>query len=182
MRTICTLRDRTCCYTGHRPDKLGGYNWNSLLNIKIRSQIRSLTINLIENYDVYRFIFGGALGFDQFSFEVVYKLKKTYPFIELILAIPFDGFHKNWIDKKDQERLFLHMKLADEVVNVNELSEYYKPNIKKKYDQRNMFMVDKSSYIIGCWDGSSGGTKNCIDYATLYIRKENTFLINPNKL
>ena len=28
---------KTVCFTGHRPNKLGGYNWNSKKNILIRN-------------------------------------------------------------------------------------------------------------------------------------------------
>ena len=30
---------------------------------------------------------------------------------------------------------------------------------------RNHYMVDHSDRVLAVWDGSSGGTKNCIDYA-----------------
>ena len=31
--------------------------------------------------------------------------------------------------------------------------------------QRNEYMVNHSDKVIAVWNGSSGGTKNCIDYA-----------------
>lgn len=31
---------------------------------------------------------------------------------------------------------------------------------------RNKWMVDKSDIVIAVWDGSEGGTNNCVQYAT----------------
>ena len=34
-----------------------------------------------------------------------------------------------------------------------------------KMQKRNQFMVDHSNLLIAVWDGSSGGTSNCVAYA-----------------
>jgi uncharacterized phage-like protein YoqJ len=31
--------------------------------------------------------------------------------------------------------------------------------------KRNEYIVDNSSLLLSLWDGTSGGTKNCLDYA-----------------
>lgn len=31
---------------------------------------------------------------------------------------------------------------------------------------RNQWMVDRADQVIGIWDGTSGGTANCLEYAT----------------
>ena len=49
---------------------------------------------------------------------------------------------------------------ADEVFYVTE--EEYKPYLMQR---RNIWMVDESDYVIAVWDGSSGGTGNCVKYA-----------------
>ena len=30
---------------------------------------------------------------------------------------------------------------------------------------RNQYMVDQADYIVAAWDGTKGGTGNCVDYA-----------------
>ena len=37
--------------------------------------------------------------------------------------------------------------------------------ILRQMQLRNIWMVDRSQYIIGVWDGTEGGTANCIEYA-----------------
>jgi len=44
--------------------------------------------------------------------------------------------------------------------------------------KRNQFMVDNSRVIIAYWDGSKGGTKNCLDYALL--KNKTIYQINPS--
>ena len=40
--------------------------------------------------------------------------------------------------------------------------------------ERNIFMVDRADEILAVWNGTSGGTKNCIDYA----KKQNKIITN----
>jgi len=46
--------------------------------------------------------------------------------------------------------------------------------------KRNEWMVDHSDYVIAVWDGSKGGTGNCVKYA---IKQEKEILqLNPKTL
>ena len=159
----------TCCFTGHRPDKLGGYNYNTPKNLKIKEKIKDECINLIENFNVDTFVCGGALGFDQMAFEVFYNLKKIYPNLKLIVAIPFEKQDCKWI-KSSIDYYRNQLTQADELVYVDTLKEYsifgYTEGIyyPAKMQKRNEYMVDISDYIITFFDGTNGGTKNCINY------------------
>ena len=51
-------------------------------------------------------------------------------------------------------------RVADEVFYASE--EEYKPYLMQR---RNIWMVDESDYVIAVWDGSNGGTGNCVKYA-----------------
>ena len=70
---------KTCCFTGHR----------DLYDdaIEIKQNLKKAIITLIKN-DVSNFITGGARGFDTLAAETVIELKKSYPEIQLILALP----------------------------------------------------------------------------------------------
>jgi uncharacterized phage-like protein YoqJ len=35
----------------------------------------------------------------------------------------------------------------------------------EKMQVRNMFMVDNANGILAMWDGTPGGTRNCLEYA-----------------
>lgn len=174
----------TCCFTGHRPNKLGGYDWNNPLNKTIMKIIKETVIDLIENRSVDTFIFGGALGIDQMSYVVVYNLKlRLYPNIKLILAMPFEKQSNNWL-KRDKMILERQKQLADKVVLVDTLENYKINGLVEgefhpaKYQKRNEFMVDNSDIVIAIWDGSKGGTYNCVKYAEK-MEKE-IIRINPN--
>ena len=50
--------ERSCSFTGHRPNKLGGYDWYDPKNIAITKEIRKTVIHLIVNKNINTFIFG----------------------------------------------------------------------------------------------------------------------------
>ncbi len=47
-------------------------------------------------------------------------------------------------------------------------------------DKRNKWMVDNCDLLIAVWNGTSGGTANCVNYAKS-INKQ-IIIINPNSL
>ena len=80
-------RIATCCFTGHLPEKL---------SVPAEIVIRKLE-DAIEEAFSDGFIFyitGMAKGVDIWAAEAVLQLKKEYPHIKLICAVPFDGFEK----------------------------------------------------------------------------------------
>ena len=167
---------KTVCFTGHRPNKLGGYNWNSKKNILIRNCIKNEILILLEKYsnEEFHFICGGALGFDQFAAECVIELRKLYPNrITLEIAVPFKNQPNKWFNKSDIERYYNQLKLADKVTYVDRLPDYGVKGFKEdeysvlKLNIRNNYMVDNSGIVIAYWDGSKSGTGtgNCINYA-----------------
>lgn len=109
------------CFTGHRPNKLGGYDWNSYKNIKIMQKLRKEIIKVIEanKGEEILFICGGALGIDQMAFEICYKLKTKYNNIKLEVAIPFKNQDKNWFSKDDIKRYREQIEKADLVTYVD---------------------------------------------------------------
>lgn len=162
------------CFTGNRPNKLGGYDWNDPINVKIMLRLLSEIENIIEkNKDKkLHFICGGALGIDQMSFHICNKLKEKYPGkIILELAIPFKDQPNAWFKQKDKDRYFSQLKSADIITYVDELEKYKFDKVLRgsyhaaKLQIRNKYMVDNADLVIAVWDTSSGGTKNCVNYA-----------------
>lgn len=175
-----------CTFTGHRPNKLGGYNYDSYKNIKIKNIIQKEVEALINKKDINTFIVGGALGFDQMAFQVLFSLKNKYEII-IKVAIPFEQQDSNW-PQSSKNFYRNQLKLADELIYVDKLENYKIKNIQEdiyhitKMQKRNEYMVDNADYLIACHDGTNGGTKNCIDY-WIKMKKENSpIIINPKNL
>ncbi len=72
------------------------------------------------------------------------------------------------------------IKLADKVILVYEIEEYKSDNINVKLDNRNKYMVNNSDYVLAVWNGSSGGTYNCIKYAKKQNKKIDYIIIGDN--
>lgn len=180
---------KTCTFTGHRPNKLYGYNLDAYEYKLLAQELTKLLKVLIEEKGVRRFISGGAIGFDTVAFICVDYLKREYEGIENILAVPFANQYIKW-GTVDRDRYFKMKELADEVVYVDTIEEYKRKNdspigefSNSKMQRRNEYMVNNSDYIIGLWDSiKKGGTYNCIEYAKNKHTKDNIIIINPKTL
>lgn len=137
-------------FTGHRPEKIGGYKLPNPTYIKICQQIEST----LKELKPEKVISGMALGVDQWAAYISYKLK-----IPFIAAVPFINQESKW-PTSSQETYNKLIKLASETIIVSD-GEYS----AKKMQIRNEWMVDRCDQLIAIWDGSAGGTGNCVNYA-----------------
>lgn len=165
----------TACFTGHRPNKLYGYDLSDHRYQELAHRLARVIVSLYAQYGVDTFITGGALGLDTVAFFAVQYVKsKGYP-VKNILAVPFKGQEGRWFGK-DVERYNRMLKLADEVVYVDILPKYSgNYTVPQKLNVRNHYMVDNAQYVITAYNGSKkGGTFNCLEYA----KKNNREIIN----
>ncbi len=147
---MCVLRDKTCCFTGHRD--LPSDQYQSIFD-KTEEAIERF-INMGYRY----FGAGGALGFDTIAALAVLKLKKHYPNIRLILVLPCLSQTRGW--SKDDIEVYENIKQrADKVVYTSQ--EYTRGCMHK----RNRHLVDNSSACISFLTESRGGTAYTVDYA-----------------
>ena len=137
-------------FTGHRPEKLGG--WNPLNPVVSRVR-NSLHAALLKHKPLYT-ISGMALGTDQWAAEACIELGIPY-----IAAVPCDDMDRMW-PAPARTRFKMIIDKAREVVVVS--PGPYQP---WKMQRRNEYMVDHCNLLIACHDGSPGGTKNCLEYA-----------------
>lgn len=137
-------------FTGHRPNKLGGYKLPNPTYVHVCQQLDK-TLRELKPEKV---ISGMALGIDQWATNVSHKLG-----IPFIAAVPFLGQEKAW-PAESQRTYNKLIKLASEVVVVCEGG--YEAI---KMQRRNEWMVDHCDVLIAVWDGTPGGTGNCINYA-----------------
>jgi uncharacterized phage-like protein YoqJ len=147
--------------TGHRPDKLGGYGPSAMqewVRKKLRENLRELGTT--------RLYTGMALGVDTWAAQIAIEEK-----IPFVAALPFPNQGQHWPFESHMRHRELLLRAA-EVVCVS--SGPYSP---KKMQLRNEYMVDCADCVLGVYDGSSGGTANCLEYARR--RGKNTIIINP---
>lgn len=138
------------CGTGHRPDKLGGYTQ------EVHDRLVLVARDALKELKPSRVISGMALGWDQALMEAAQRL--AYP---TVAAIPFKGQEKAW--PMDSQRKF-HDLLEDAMDVVFVCEDSYAP---WKMQKRNQWMVDQSHAVLALWNGSEGGTANCVKYADL---------------
>lgn len=74
-----TIRKKTVCFTGHRPNKLGGYDMKNPTMLKLKDKLLEVIEELINKENKSRFITGGALGTDQICLLVCTYSKEEIP-------------------------------------------------------------------------------------------------------
>lgn len=134
--------------TGHRPDKLGGYGAD------ISARLVDLARAALTKYQPDEVISGMALGWDTALALAAIDLG-----IPLTAAVPFEGQERKW--RPEQQELFRTILAQATNVVVVSPGGY----AVWKMQVRNEWMVDRATGMLALWDGSSGGTGNCIAYA-----------------
>lgn len=154
-------------FTGHRPNKLvGNYDSNSVGRRKLRDLIAAKLWELHEVTPITMVITGGALGVDQDAARVAYI--KSLPFAVYAPCI----HHESKWNSRDQTSYKRMCSLATDYRPSNE------PYSARGMQKRNEAMVNDCDILIAVWDGSSGGTANCVRYAKsqgkqiVYIKPE----------
>ena len=137
-------------FTGHRPDKLGEWDPLHPCIARIRKALRD---ELAREWP-HEAICGMALGFDTWAAETCVELG-----IPFTAALPCDGMEQIWpLPSQERWRALLLKAKTIHVVSPGP----YKP---WKLQRRNEWMVDNCTKLIAAFDGSPGGTYNCLAYA-----------------
>lgn len=134
--------------TGHRPDKLGGYDDAT------HARVCMFALRTLNRERPERVISGMALGWDLALAWACVHLKIPYS-----AYVPFNGHHLKW-PKTKQVFYWNLLKDADRVV-VCSLGGYDDWKMQK----RNERMVDDCDRMLALWNGTDGGTANCLAYA-----------------
>lgn len=158
--------------TGHRPNKLG--NEYDLIGPYSNHIFKKLQ----EVIDVYKhtqpyLLTGMALGVDMIWAKLA--IMNNLPFIAYI---PFKGQELKW-PEKSQKLYYQLLSNAEEII-ICSPGSYTLENtyvVAQKMQIRNQRMVDDSHLLVAVWDGTPGGTANCVNYAT--ARKKAILRIDP---
>lgn len=145
--------------TGHRPDKLY-YGYEGLDKDLI--VLAELISSLLTFYKVKEVKSGMAQGFD-----TALALAAIHAKVYLTAIVPFPGYESRW--SKDARDLF--QKLLGHADNVK-YSYSARPKSKGEavgmLHGRNRELVHDTNLLFCLWNGSDGGTQNCIEYAKRY--------------
>lgn len=144
-----TLRDQTCCFTGHR--KL--FEEDSAI-----LERTNIYLSRLLQQNVRFFWLGGALGFDTLMAEYLLSLKKYDPKIQIYLALPFEGYRNRWTASQQARAARIDAQV-DNLVFCSQVPS------KQAFLRRNRYLVDQSRYCISYCSKSFGGTPYTIRYA-----------------
>ncbi len=134
--------------TGHRPDKLGGYSTSVYRRLR---EFAKIELQIIRPSIV---LTGMALGWDQAVADACVDLDISFK-----ACVPFKGQEARW-PEESQTHYHELLAVASEVVYVSPIGyAVWKMQVRNKY------MVDNSEQLLALWDGSKGGTANCVEYA-----------------
>lgn len=134
--------------TGHRPDKLGGYH------PEITNRLRLLAHRYLVERKPDVVISGMALGWDTAVAGAALLAQ-----IPLVAAIPFEGQELRW--PESAQRVYRELLAAC----VRRHVVCPGPYAPEKMQRRNVWMVDHCNRVVALWNGSPGGTANCVRYA-----------------
>jgi uncharacterized phage-like protein YoqJ len=138
--------------TGHRPNKLGGYS------PRAEARVVDFAAYWISLHRPAVMIVGMALGWDTACAQACLALG-----VPFVAAIPFRGQEQRWPDAA-QLRYHKLLSASCELRVISSVASIH------AMQARNRWMVDNCTNLVALWDGSQGGTKNCVEYAEVLER------------
>ena len=154
--------------TGHRPNRLFGYDWKNKGNVALSNRIESVLKETLAEaekagFKKFRVVTGMALGADQMFTANAIRIASTPVYhnrLKVEAAVPCKDQERQW-PEASKKTYHVLLKQCDEVTMVSD-----KPYTPKAMQDRNEYMVDKANIVLSVYDGySKGGTGNCIEYA-----------------
>ena len=152
-------KEKTCCFTGHRPDKLPwGEDEDDPRCLRLKQSI-ARAVEEACAAGCRRFITGMARGVDLYCAEAVLALREAEPEITLECARPCETQADSW----PEEQRGRYQSILDR--------SNFETLVQHNYDRfcmmrRNRYMVDRSSRLIAVYNGvPKGGTAQTLAYA-----------------
>lgn len=152
------VKEKTCCFTGHRPSKLPwGSDESQPACLALKERIREALESLYRR-GFRHFITGMAKGCDLYFAEAVLDLRERHADVTLEAAIPCKTQSDSW-NRAERERY--HSILG--CCNMETLVQHrYTRDCMLR---RNRYMVERSGVVLAAYDDMSGGTMYTLNYA-----------------
>lgn len=158
-------------FTGHRPNKLGGYNLDA--HPGYRQMQWDLETYIERNLKVYDVVWGHsglALGGDTIWSKAILAMKDRYPDRVFFHAeIPMLEQPDCWFRKSDIDFWHEQVERADAKTIYGSLEGLAKPERDREavrlMDVRNHGMLDHADVLLALYNGTKGGTDNAVQYA-----------------
>ena len=160
----------TCCFTGHRPEKLPWGDDEADPRCRALKQKLADAVEAAYEEGIRHFICGMARGCDLYFAEAVLALRARQEDVSLEAAVPCLTQAERW-PEEDRLRWSSLLERCDLETLVQE--RYTRGCMLR----RNRYMVDHSALVIAVYDGAGGGTRQTLEYA---IRRKVPFVdISP---
>ncbi|MBQ3920434.1 MAG: DUF1273 family protein [Oscillospiraceae bacterium] len=170
-------KEKTACFTGHRPEKLpcGGDERSTAVKMLKSMLYTEVEMACAEGYDT--FITGMQKGIDLWAGEIVMELMNRYD-LHMCAVLPYEGFGSGFKDKDK----WLFGRILDNSERIVTICPGYEPGCMNR---RNTYMVDNSSLVIAVLGDSRSGTASTVRYAErcgVRVRRIDTDIFSGEQL
>ena len=159
------MKELSCAVTGHRPTRFKfKYKEDTAGCKRLKKRLHDQFVLLYEK-GVRRFYVGGALGVGMWAGEILLRLKEQpkYKDIELMIALPFEGYDSKW-DERSKIRMNFLLLHSREITILGKADQ----NAAENYRRRDQFMVDHADYLLAVYDNDRSirsRTETTVNYA-----------------
>lgn len=152
-------RTTTCCFTGHRPDRLPwGTDEGDPRCLRLKARL-DRAVHGAYGRGMRHFICGMARGSDLYFAESVLALRALHPEVTLEAARPYERQASAW-PHEEQAR---YEAILDQCNYESLIQHHYDRGCLQR---RNRYMVDHACLVLSVYDGSPrGGTAQTLLYA-----------------
>lgn len=153
--------------TGHRPNKLGGYDLNTPQYHALQNDLEQYIRHLLSKYDHVWCHSGLALGADTLWSKAILAVRAQPEFagrVFFFAEIPMMSQSSQWFKQSDLDFWQEQVDSADasRVYLKNQDTPLDKGTAAKALNDRNTGMVSHCDILLAVWDGTKGGTGNAV--------------------
>lgn len=172
--------------TGHRPNKLAGYNMNDPFYARLQKQLEGIIKKYLDEYDFVECRSGLALGADTVWSKAILKMRNAYPDrVRFHADIPMKEQPSVWFNQADIDYWHYQYEQADSKTIYGALSDY--PESQRRYaaiqllEKRNQGMLAPADVVIAIFNGDKkGGTANAVRFARQ--NNKELIIIKPDEI
>ena len=163
-------RETTCCFTGHRPEKLPWGSDERDPRCLVLKHGLARELDGLYHRGFRHFISGMAQGCDLYFAEAALALREQHPDLTVEGAIPYPAQADRW--RSDQRRRWKDILSHCDLETV----------VQQHHDRfcmfrRDRYMIDRSAVVLAVFDGTPGGTQYTLNYAM--DKKLEILLLDP---